>query len=135
MISKHFKLQELVPEEMYLKYGDKCWEFIDSNLIISIDKIKDKFPEGTMTINNWLWGGVRNQSGIRTPKSKYYSYSSMHSWGKAIDAIFSEYSTEEVRQYILDNPDEFPEIKGIELGISWLHCDTRNREDLISFYP
>ncbi len=131
--SRHFKIEELVPREMFKKYGDKCWDFLDPQLIESIDTIKDRFSAGTATINNWLWNGNRNWSGIRTPDSSYYSPSSMHSWGRAVDIVFSKYSPDEVRQDIINNPDIYPYIKGLELDITWVHLDTRSRESLLTF--
>jgi len=133
--SKYFRLHELVDRTTYENYGEKTWEFFDPSLLKVLDRIKEKFNKGTMTINNWYWRGDRQYSGLRTPESPYYSYTSMHSWGKAFDAVFSAYSAEHVRQYILDNIVDFQEIKGIEIDISWLHIDTRNREDLITFKP
>jgi len=133
--SKHFKIQELVPKELYqLVKEDTLWGLIDERLIDTIDALKEKFPQGTMTINNWLWGEDRNQSGLRTKNSKYYSPTSQHSIGKAIDCVFSEYETDSVRQYIINNPDEFPHIKGIELDVSWLHVDVRSRDEVLLFH-
>ena len=131
--SKYFKIQELVPKEMYERYKDKCWDFLDPRLIESIDIIKERFNKGTIQINNWLWNGNRNWSGIRTPDSPYYSPSSMHSWGRAVDMIFSDYDPNEVRQDIIDNPEIYAHIKGLELDISWVHIDTRSRKDLLTF--
>ena len=132
--SRHFLIEELVPKELYQKYGaTKCWEFLDPELLKMIDIIKERFPKGTVSINTWKWNGDRNWSGIRTPDSSYYSQGSMHSWGKAVDMIFSAYTADEVRKDILDNPDIYYAIKGLELDISWVHLDTRNRETLLSF--
>ena len=136
MKSKYFKAYELVSREDYKKMSDaKVWEIFDPNLIETIDTIKEHFQHGTMTINNWFWGGNREWSGLRTPNSKYYSFKSMHSWGKAIDAVFSHYAADEVRSFIVANTQLFPHIKGIETDISWLHIDTRNREDVLLFKP
>ena len=88
-----------------------------------------------MTINNWLWNGNRNQSGLRSDDSKYYSPTSQHSFGRAIDCVFSIYSVDEVREYLIQNQDEFPEMKGIENKVSWLHVDVRNRTELLAFNP
>lgn len=133
MKSKHFKIHELVPKHIYKKYGKRAWKFIDEKLILTIDALKDKFPDGSMTINNYKWKGDRHWSGLRTPESSWYSETSMHSFGKAVDAVFSKYTTDEVRNYILNNPSEFPYIKGIELGVSWLHIDVRNEDKLVQF--
>jgi hypothetical protein len=133
MKSKHFEVHELVPKYLYRVYKDKAWKFIDSRLIETIDILKEHFNLGTMTINNYYWGGDREWSGLRTPKSDYYSETSQHSFGRAIDAVFSHYSASEVRNYIIDNPDKFPYIKGIELGVDWLHIDIRNEDYVIMF--
>jgi len=131
--SKYFKIHELVPKKMYEKYGEKAWRYVDVRLIQSIDKLKEHFNLGTMTINNYFWGGDREWSGIRTPESPYYSYGSQHSYANAFDIVFSDYSAEEVRNYIIDNQHEFPHIKGLELGVSWVHLDVRNEDELVLF--
>ena len=133
MKSKHFKIHELVPKKMYEKYGEKAWRYVDVRLIESIDKLKEHFNLGTMTINNYFWGGSREWSGIRTPDSPYYSYGSQHSFANALDIVFSDYSAKEVRNYIINNPHEFPHIKGIELKISWVHLDVRNEDEIVLF--
>lgn len=135
MKAKHFIIQELVDEETYLKRGEKCWELINPNLITLIDKIKDKFPKGSMYINNWKWGMGRDESGLRTAYSKNYSTTSQHSLGNAADFIFTDYDEAEVRKYLIDNKDEFPEMRGIEdfRGMSWVHVDVRNCDSLKVF--
>jgi len=135
MKSKYFKIYELVPEHIYNKFGENAWRFIDEKLIITIDALKENFPNGTITINNWKWGGDRNWSGLRTPESPYYSQTSIHSLGKAVDMIFSDYSSDEVRTYIKNNLDVFYLIRGIEENISWVHIDFRNEDSIQFFTP
>ena len=132
--SIHFRIEELVSKELFdLVKTDKLWELFDKRLIETIDAVKEKFPDGSMTINNWLWGGDRSQSGLRTKNSEYYSPTSQHSVGRAVDCVFSDYETEEVRQYIINNPRKFPHIKGIEKGVSWLHIDCRDSDRVVIF--
>ena len=132
MASKHFYISELVPINLFnYVHHDVLWRMIDDKLIETIDYLKEKFPEGTMTINNYFWNGERGHSGLRTKDSKYYSPTSQHSLGKAIDAVFSKYTTDEVRDYIISNPSEFPHIGGIEMNVSWLHIDVRPRDGTI----
>ncbi len=133
MKSKYFRIEELVPKHIYEKRGDKAWELIDYGIILTIDKLKTIFPNGTITINNWVWNGDRQWSGLRTPESPYYSSTSQHSYGRAVDILFSAYDNQEVAQYVLDNPSEFPFIKGVERGVSWCHLDCRNRESVLEF--
>lgn len=133
MKAKNFIIEELVPKHIFEKRGVRAWEIIDSRLIETIDAIKNAFPNGTMTINNWFWGGNRNFSCLRTTDSKHYSPTSQHALGKAVDAIFSDYDVNEVRKYIINNPLEFPYVKGIELDVSWLHIDVRNSDTVKTF--
>lgn len=134
MRSKYFSIEELVPKKVFELLGeDLSWELIDDELVVSLDTIKERFPEGTMTVNNWKWAGNREWSGVRTPDSPYYSPRSQHSFGRAIDAVFSHYDIDTVRNDIISNPNIYPHIKGIELGVSWLHVDTRERDTLLKF--
>jgi len=134
MTSKYFKAHELVPLQIFnLLNEDLCMAMIDDKLIETIDAIKERFPNGTMTINNYMWNGDRGWSGIRTKGSPYYSPTSQHTLGKAIDAVFSAYNIDEVRDYIMANPDEFPHVKGIELDVGWLHVDVRNSNKVMLF--
>ena len=133
MISKHFKIHELVPRKMYERYGDKAWRYVDVRLIETIDILKEHFNLGTMTINNYYWDGSREWSGIRTPESPNYSYGSQHSYANAFDIVFSDYTAKEVRNYIINNPHIFKYVKGLELGVSCLHLDIRNEDMIILF--
>ena len=138
MKSKYFKIEELVPLKLIdLIHKDLLWKLVDDDLILAIDKIKKVFPKGSVSINTYKWAGDRTQSCVRTKNSKYYSSTSQHSLGKAVDCIFSAYTTDEVRDYILNSPDEFPTIGGVELGTSWLHIDVRPRRNgkIITFTP
>jgi hypothetical protein len=135
MKCKYFAIYELVPKHIYKKRGEKAWELLNPLLLTALDRLKVKFNKGTMTINNYYWGGTYNYSGLRTPESEDYSETSQHTVGNGVDVKFSDYDTDEVRQYIIDNPDEFPEIKGIELEVAWLHIDVRNSEVIKVFKP
>jgi len=133
MKSKYFKIHELVPKAMYELKGEECWRYVPKDLIVAIDTIKERFPKGTITINNYNWGGDREWSGLRTPDSPYFSQTSMHSFMMAVDMVFSAYTAEEVRQDIIKNPLTYQTIKGIELNVDWLHMDIRNIEKLLTF--
>lgn len=133
MKSKYFKIHELVPKALFKKKGEACWRYIPQTLIDSIDKLKERFPEGSMTINNYFWGGKREWSGLRTPDSKWFSATSMHSFMMAVDIVFSKYTAEEVRKDIMDNPEVYPHIKGLELEVNWVHIDVRNEDELVTF--
>ena len=133
MKSVYFKIQELVPKKIYELLGEKAWDLIDDNLIFTIDQLKLSYPKGSMTINNWVYGGGREWSGLRTIDSPYYSETSQHTLGKAIDCVFSHYKVNDVRNDIISNTKLYPHLKGIELDVSWLHADCRDRDTLLQF--
>ena len=138
MKSKRFKIRELVPLQLYnLLHEDALWKLFDEGLIKSIDAIKEKFPNGSIIINNYAWSGDRTQSGIRTKDSRYYSEGSMHSVGKAVDMVFTKYTADEVREYILKNQDEFPYIRRLEAKVAWVHIDTKATgvKEIVTFNP
>lgn len=126
---KYFKIHELVPPNVYEERGERAWYLLDNRMLMVIDRLREKF--GLMTINNYEFGGVREWAGLRTSNSPYYSAYSQHSFGRAFDIIFKDTSTDRVRNHILANQEEFPEIGGIELGTSWLHIDGRNHDSKI----
>lgn len=132
---KHFTIKELVPEDVYKRRGEKAWTVFDDRALMTLDALRDKF--GSLTVNDWSWGGTFSQSGLRTSDSKHYSQYSQHTFGRAFDCKFKEHTAEEVREYVLANKSEFPYIGGLELGISWFHFDVRGHDEgeIITFYP
>ena len=118
-------LDEYIPEQLYRKFIDRehiLIGLIDKRLIDADQKLRNQF--GPVTINNWIHGGPRNWSGIRTPESPDYSQTSQHSWGRASDKIFMNASAEEVREYIRKHWQELG-ITCIEDSVSWVHSDVR----------
>ena len=132
---KHFIIEELVSSQTFKDRGDKAWQLLDDRILITLDRLREKY--GSMTVNNWKWGGDREWSGLRTAESSYFSKYSQHSFGRAVDVIFKDVTAEEVRQEFLANKDDeaFEFINSTELGVSWLHIDCRNVERIFSFYP
>lgn len=138
MISKYFKIHELVPVKLVnMLHEDLLWSMLDDGIIKGLDAIKEQFPNGTITVNSYKWGGDRGWSGIRTKDSKWYSEGSMHSVGKAFDMVFSAYEVKEVKKFILENQELFPGITRIEGGdIGWLHIDCKptGKKNIYVFY-
>ena len=132
-IPEYFDIRELVPPKAYEDRGVKAWELLDPLLLESIDAVRKMF--GPMTINNWNTGGPRQWSGLRTPDSPYYTKYSQHSFGRAADMIPMDADVNEVRNYIILNPQKFPLITGIELQVAWLHIDVRNTKGVKTFLP
>src|SRR5690554_1405655 len=118
---RHFRIEELVSKAFHSRYGDRAWLALDSRALETLDALRDRY--GRTTCNNWLWNGPRQYSGLRQPGDQHYNPISQHSFGRAFDCIFAEFTAEEVRADILKHTDLFPHIRGIELDVSWLHFD------------
>lgn len=129
---KYFKIQELVSRKVYKKYGDKCWEFFNPILLRTIDDLRKHF-DTSITINNWLWGGNFEQRGLRCNLDQIVKdktnagtiYISEHILGRAVDFDVKGWSSEQVRQEIIKNKDNFPAIKRMEKDVNWVHIDLK----------
>ena len=130
---EYFAIHELVPPHIYKQWGERAWQFLDVRALRTLDYLRRKY--GKITVNNYIWGGEREWSGLRTPDSPYYSETSQHTYGRAFDCLFHTAHIDKVRQDILSKPDEFPHINCIEMNVSWLHFDVRNSERIKMVYP
>jgi len=136
---KYFKAHELVPPNIYEKFGERSFMFIDDRLLRLIDGLRIKF--GAATINNYDYGGNRKYSGLRTPDSDHYNPTSQHSFGRAVDIIFSKVSAKYIREQIKKDPNYWLSAAGcesitLEDDVSWLHIDIRNSgKGVNSFKP
>lgn len=140
MKSKYFKIQELVSEQVYKKYGEKSWLFIDEKLIKVLDLIREHF-EKPIIVNNWLWGGNLHQRGLRANKdemvvNKKDYYISQHCLGKAVDFNVKGMTAQEVYEEILKSKDKFyliSRIENIKNTPTWVHIDVANTEKFVIF--
>lgn len=140
MKSKYFKLQELVSQEVYNKYGELAWQFIDERLIITLDELREHFNK-PITINNWLWGGTLEQRGLRANKdplvaNKKGYYISQHVLGRAVDLNVKGLTAQEVYNEILRNKDKFKYLKRMENikdTPTWTHIDCANVDEFKIF--
>lgn len=133
---KHFAAHELVPISIYQKRGEKSYQCIDDRLLKLIDMLRELF-DCSITINDWKWGGNRQWSGLRTEDSPYYSNTSQHTFGRAVDMLVSKYDAFTARKMIKEWMDQgrFEAIgvfsvtleEGAE--ITWVHIDVRNNEE------
>ena len=132
---RHFSIRELVPPHVYEERGQKAWELLDDRLLITIDALRDEY--GPITINDYYLPHCRRKwSGLRTPEYAKYRPYSQHSFGRAGDMLFKDWpDVSKIRRNILANPEKFPFIGAMELGVSWLHIDCRNCNRIKTFYP
>lgn len=135
-VPKHFKPEELVSRKTFETLGaSKVLRYFDPRILQMADKLASIFcfdadgkKIGTATINNWSYGGKRQFSGLRMPGEPEHKLWSDHSYGRALDIVFSTATAEQVRDYIEENPNLFPYITFIEEGdnITWVHISCSN---------
>jgi len=140
-VSDRFLLEEYVSKEVFEEYGHRAVRFIstalieaDTQLVIDLEA-HFKRPI-SCTINNWKWGGQRNNSGLRMPGTTYYSKWSLHSMGSASDKQFKfkdgekeVLRTREVYGFIKQNETRYynmgiRRMENIKDATSWIHWDT-----------
>lgn len=130
---RHFKIEELVPIAIARDYKAKAWMFLDDKALRTLDMLRSHF--GKIIVNDYVWEGHNQFRGLRPANCLIGATMSQHRFGRAFDCIFKEANIDNVRAYILDNPNEFPYINALEMDVSWLHFDTRNCERIMKFYP
>lgn len=149
-IPRHFSIEELVPPAVYRARGEKAWQLLDEQMLMTIDQMREAF--GSMVINTWhseklqKFFGLRQYSGLRTVGfyidvfgedkgvDKYIDSHSQHKYGRAFDCLFAEYpDVEQVRRNVRANPSRFPFLTAMETGVDWFHGDCRNVKALMEF--
>lgn len=126
---KYFQLHELVGPDVLDARGEAAWELLDPRLLASLDRLRAFF--GPISINNWMWGGGRTESGLRSALTSTGARYSQHKYGRASDCHFKQVTPQEAYERILANPEDFPLVtclEHIDATPSWLHVDVRNCE-------
>ena len=127
-IKKFFNVEELVCGHTFEKWGEKAWNFLDTNylwclLIIRRDIIK---------LPMWCNSKIQKQRGLRcnrcqVVRSKTSVYLSQHIFGKAGDFTITGMRPEKAREKIKENADLFPCKIRLEDGVNWLHIDVMDQ--------
>lgn len=134
-VPNHFTIEEFIDPETLQNFKSKGldpWTLMDPRILWCAEGLRTTFNV-PFIINNWHTGGERSWSGLRTPKSPYYSSTSQHSFGKAVDIISPKMTAVQMRNFIFNDPwnDAWAYITAIEVTnggkpIDWLHIDVRN---------
>ena len=131
-ISEYFTIQEFVPKSVYLDRGEKAWQLMDLHLLENYYALRKQLGV-PITLNDWAWGGKRHWQGLRSADSSDYKVYSQHSFGRGGDADIKDIPANEVRQQIRDRRIVLPHPATFEVNVSWLHMDTRQSTDMITF--
>ena len=124
METKYFKIQELVPRSIYLRYGlSQSWNFVNKRAFENLYAFRCYIGH-RMIINNFFAGGNRDWCALRTPDSPDYHAMSQHTMSNAYDIVSPTITPEELQDFVKKNYKRF-NIGGLEIGVSWLHIDWR----------
>ena len=134
---EYFKIQELVSEKVYKKFGKFAWSFFDTEILQELDEIR-RFHGMPIIINNWTCGGSFSQCGLRCNidslvKNKKDVYCSAHIMGKAFDL----HSNNNVKLYedikFLISNGNLKHFKRLEspksTNYGWVHVDSFRTKD------
>ena len=136
-----FHLSEFVCKEVYEKYGEQAYLFLDEKIVIQIDTIR-RMLNKPITINNWADGGRFSQRGlrcntctlVREKTLKNQIYLSAHVLGLAVDFDVQDMTADEVRLWIAVNKDKLPYNMRLEKNTTWVHLDCFNNGNKLTFF-
>lgn len=123
-LHQFFQVSELVCEHTHSKWGERSWQFLDTDYLECLLVIRRDILQVPMTCNH----SGANQRGLRCNrcelvKEKENVYLSSHILGKAGDFSVKGMTAEEARSRIRNNANLLPCNIRLENGVSWLHFD------------
>lgn len=123
-LHKYFQIRELVCEHTFSKWGERAWQFLDTNYLACLLVIRRDILQQPMTCNH----DEATQRGLRCNlcqivKDKDKLYLSSHVLGKAGDFTVKGLTAQEARSRIRNNAHLLPCPIRMEGGVSWLHFD------------
>lgn len=129
-IKLYFGIQELVGKRTFKKYGERAWRFLDYRALYALLIVREGLDR-SITVNDWKWGGKRQQRGLRTIvqqmiKNFFYKdklYLSAHLFAKAFDFDVEGMSAKSVRFWIISHQELFPFKIRLEDLVTWVHLD------------
>ena len=134
-VRKFFDIDELVCNHTAAKWGDKAWQFLDTDFLHALLIIRRDILKKPM----WCNSNANNlhQRGLRCNlcqlvAGKKVNYLSAHILGKAGDFTVEGMTAEEARQRIKANAHLLPCNIRLEGGVSWLHIDVLPQEGVIA---
>lgn len=123
-LHKYFQISELVCEHTFSKWGEKAWQFLDTNYLACLLIIRRDILQLPMICNH----KGANQRGLRCNrcelvKVKSNAYLSSHILGKAGDFTVQGLTAQEARERIKAMAHLLPCNIRLEAGVTWLHFD------------
>jgi len=128
---RHFAAHEVVCPQTYKDRGEMALHLMNAQVLETADILRELF--GPAFINTYALSatiksayGVREESGLRLPESKWYKPYSQHSRGNALDMVFMDIPAEKIRQAIINGDVNLPYNVVLEKSVNWLHVACAN---------
>lgn len=123
-LHEYFQISELVCSHTHSKWGERAWQFLDTDFLECLLIIRRDILGRIMICNH----SGADQRGLRCNrcelvKDKKTIYLSSHVLGKAGDFTVKGITAEEARSLIKKHADMLPCPIRMESGVSWLHFD------------
>lgn len=123
-LHKYFQVSELVCEHTHSKWGERSWQFLDTDYLHALLIIRRDILQLPMTCNHT----GANQRGLRCNmcelvKENTKNYLSSHILGKAGDFSVKGLTAQEARDRIKNNAHLLPCNIRLEDKVTWLHFD------------
>lgn len=123
-VRQYFDATELVCDHTYAKWGERSWQFLDTDFLHCLLVIR----RDILRLPMWCNSKTAHQRGLRCNRcqmvrEKTAAYLSMHVFAKAGDFTVTGMTAEAARKRIIENADLLPCPIRMEDGVSWLHFD------------
>lgn len=123
-LHKYFQISELVCEHTFTRWGERAWQFLDTDYLACLLIIRRDILQLPMICNH----KGANQRGLRCNrcemvKEKSNAYLSSHVLGKAGDFTVQGLTAQQARERIKAMAHLLPCNIRLEAGVTWLHFD------------
>ena len=123
-LHNYFQIRELVCDHTFSRWGERAWQFLDTNFLACLLIIRRDILQAPMVCNH----DEADQRGLRCNrcelvKDKSSVYLSSHVLGKAGDFTVRGLTAQEARSRIRRMAHLLPCPIRLEGGVNWLHFD------------
>lgn len=130
-LHNYFQVSELVCGHTFSRWGERSWQFLDTDYLAALLVIRRDILQLPMTCNT----SSATQRGLRCNvcelvKEKKKNYLSSHILGKAGDFTVKGLTAEQARERIIQNAHLLPCNIRLEDKVTWLHIDVLPQFDI-----
>lgn len=123
-LHRYFQVRELVCDHTFSKWGERSWQFLDTDWLHCLLIIRRDILQAPMVCNT----DEARQRGLRCNRcelvrGKDSVYLSSHILGKAGDFTVKGMTAQDARTRIKNNAHLLPCPIRLEGGVNWLHFD------------